>query len=94
MRSQQHIRNDGSRYKLGTLLFHAAIDVAADVAVRPAVKTSVFQGSEIVRRQIVTQFVALVNGRPHFARHRFKRQTHRIPEPRCVAPRIHSIGIA
>src|SRR5207253_6512366 len=66
MRSQQHIRNDGSRYKLGTLLFHAAVDVTADVAVWPSVESVIFQRREVIRGKIIAETVEFVHWCPDF----------------------------
>ena len=94
MRSQQHIRNNRALYQLWMFLLHSRVDVVADVAVRPAVKAAVFQRSEIIRRQIVAQFIAFVNARPQFSGHRLNRQPHGISQPRCIQPHIFSVGIA
>src|SRR5260370_41658343 len=94
MRAKQYVRNDCARNKVWLLRLHARINVVPDVAVRPAVESSIFQRSQIVRRKIVSQFVPLVNGRPDFARYWFERQPHWIPESRCIAPRILPVEIA
>src|SRR5260370_31094154 len=94
MRAKQYVRNDCARNKVWLLRLHARINVVPDVAVRPAVESSIFQRSQIVRRKIVSQFVPLVNGRPDLARYWFDRQPHWIPESRCIAPRILPVEIA
>src|SRR5205823_11007666 len=76
------------------LLLHPRIDIVADVAVRPAVKSAVLQRSEIIRRQVVAQFVPLVDAGPELSRHRLKRQPYGIPQPRRILPRILSVRIA
>src|SRR5260370_5283429 len=94
MRAKQYVRNDRARNQVWLLRLYARINVFPDVAVRPPVESSILQRGEIVRRKIVSQFVPLVNGRPDFARYWFDRQTHWIPESRCIAPRILPVEIA
>src|SRR5207247_10168050 len=80
-------------HQLRMLLFDTRIDVVADVAVPPSIESAVFQGGEIVRRQVVAEFVSLVDASPKFSRRRIKSQPHRIPQPCCILPRILPIRI-
>jgi len=81
-RQAVHIGNNRPRHQLWMFLLHARIDVVADVAVRPAVESAVFQRSKIIRRKIIPEAVAFrslssrllpVTGS--------KRQPHWIPQP-------------
>src|SRR5260370_27949238 len=94
MRAKQCVRNGCARTKVWHLRLYARINVVPDVAVRPAVQSAVLQRGEVIGRKVIPQFVTLVNGRPDLARYWFDRQTHRIPESRCIAPRILSVEIA
>src|SRR5260370_21974991 len=94
MRAKQYVWNNRVRNKVWLLRLHARINVVPDVAVRPAVESAVLQRGEVIGRKIVSQLVTLVTGRPDLARYWFDRQPHRIPESRCIAPRILPVVIA
>src|SRR5260370_1466937 len=94
MRAKQYVRNDRACNKVWLLRLYARINVVPDVAVRPAVESAVLQRGEVIGRKVIPQFVTLVNCRPDLARYWFDRQTHRMPESRCIAPRILSVELA
>src|SRR5262249_55483936 len=48
----------------------------------------------IIRRQVVAEFVALIDASPDFSGHRFNRQPNWITQSGGVLPRIFSIKIA
>src|SRR5207247_5382331 len=73
--SEQHIGNDGPRNAFRMFLLHACIDVVADVAVRPAVESAVFQRRKVIGRKIVPETVAFIDCRPDLSCHRFQRQS-------------------
>src|SRR5437660_5764495 len=94
MRAKQYVRDDCARNELWLLRLDAWINVVPDVAVRPAVESSIFQRREVIRGKIVSQFVAFVDRRPYLSRHRLQRHPHRIPQPGSVQPRILAVWIA
>src|SRR5437870_13917949 len=71
VRTKQYVRNDRARHKIRFLRLHAWIDVVSDVAVRPAVESSISQRREVIRRKIIPQLVAFIDRRPYLPGHRF-----------------------
>src|SRR5882724_7089110 len=94
MGSEEHVGNDGPGDKIRLLRFDARVDVVSDVAVGPTVKSTVLQAGQIIRRQIVAEFIALVHGGPRSAGHRFDREPNGIAQTGGELARILAIEIA
>jgi hypothetical protein len=92
--AEEDIRDDGLSHQVGALRLHAVVGIAANVAVWPTVKAAVLDGSEIVGREIVAKFIALIHGGPHLAGDRLQRQTYRVAQSGGVLPGVLAVGIA
>src|SRR5882724_7954870 len=94
MRSQQHIRNGRFGHQIRALRLDTRVHIVADVAIWPAVKSAILQGSEIIWRKIVAQFVTLIDRRPDFAGGGLQRQSHWIAQSSCILARVFAVRIA
>src|ERR1700722_2286379 len=65
MSSEKNIGDDGLGNEFRSLRLHARIEVVTDVAVRPAIEASVFDGGQIIGRKIVAKCIALVDRGPN-----------------------------
>src|SRR5262245_58164264 len=94
MRAEQHVGNDGAGDQVNVLRFHTWIDVAPDVAVGPAVEPAILNAGEIVRRQVVSQFIALVDGGPGRAGNGLDYQADGIAKAGSELPGVLAVEIA
>src|SRR6185436_10571694 len=60
----QNIGNDGSLHQVRLPALITWIVVLTEIGIWPAVETAIFDGSDVVWNQIVTQIVAFVHGGP------------------------------
>src|SRR5438270_12700915 len=67
MRLHEHIGNDDLISKLRTLALVTRIDVAAEVKPGPAIETAGPDTTDVVGRQVLTEFVPLVCAHPELA---------------------------
>src|SRR5881397_3144712 len=93
MRWNQNIRYDRARDQIGPLALMFGIVVASDIRIRPAVESAVFDGGNIVRNQIVTERVPLVDRGPYGICTRIKRQPNRISQASGESPVPRSVRI-
>src|SRR4051794_19661218 len=70
--SERDVRRDGFRNQVVALALVAGIGVGAEISVGPAVESALLDVGEVVGYQIVSQFVALLNGGPKLARLRME----------------------
>src|SRR5437667_6204988 len=90
MRLHEHVRNDNFVSKLRMFPFVARIDMVADVKPRPAIKAARFNTTDVIGRQIFTEFVPLVCAHPELVATRTKCD----PDGVSNSPRVHFLSAA
>src|ERR1700680_16362 len=60
------------------------IRMPAGIEPRPPIETALLNVSDVIRRQVVAQFVPLIRRAPEFSRRRVQSQANRIPNSRGV----------
>src|SRR3954462_9698991 len=93
MRMEDHIWGDDFILQLRMLALVAWVLMAAHVPPRPAVKPAVLHVGYVVRDQIVSQSVPLVDGTPQFARLWIDGQTHRVAYSVCEHAHLRTVGV-
>ena len=80
MGAQRVVGGDGRGDLVGILRSHAIIDVLAPVAIGPAVEAAFTHRGEVIRHQILAQFVPLVDHCPQLPGARLDRQCRRVAQ--------------
>ncbi|MDB5594232.1 MAG: hypothetical protein JWM36_1193 [Hyphomicrobiales bacterium] len=61
LRTQRIVGHDSLRNRVRTLWMHTNVNMAAVIASGPPIETAVFHERHVIRHQIVTEFIALVD---------------------------------
>src|SRR6185369_1707071 len=82
MRRQQEVRLHGLVHHIRPLALPSRVFVGTDISIRPPIKPPLLDMREVLRRQIVTQLIALLDSNPNRICPRIQMNAARIPRPR------------
>src|SRR5262245_25398786 len=81
MGAQLYIRYDRLLHQIGLLAFASRIFVRSNVGVGPTVKSTRLDGCEVIWYQVITQSIALLDGRPESLRPWIPAQSDDVTNP-------------
>lgn len=64
VRAERVIRDDGLRYEVRPLRLGPRIEVLPEIAVRPTVKSAILDRRHVVRDEVATEEITLIDRRP------------------------------